>query len=60
MNNNYEGYSWITVPRYKMNEKLSWEERYKELEAHYIKETTFLIQEIRKLANSRRTQKFIK
>lgn len=46
----YEGYSWIKVKRYKMDETKSWEERYKELEQHHIEETTFLIEEVRKLS----------
>jgi len=49
----YEGYSWIKVKRYKMDESLSWEERYKQLEQHHIEETTFLIDEIRKLDKSK-------
>ena len=48
----YEGYSWIKVPKYKMDESKTWEERYKELESHHITETTFLINEIRKLAST--------
>ena len=43
----YDGYSWIKVPKYEMNESLSWEERYKQLEDHHIKETQFLIDELR-------------
>ncbi len=46
----YEGYSWIKVKKYKMDESLSWEERYKQLEAHHIEETSFLIEEVRKIA----------
>ncbi len=40
-------YKWIKVKSYKMNEQLSWEERYKELEKHHIDETNFLIKKIR-------------
>lgn len=46
----YEGYKWVKVKRYVMDESLSWEERYKKLEEHHIKETTFLVDEVRKLA----------
>ena len=46
----YSGYSWIKVPRYKMNEKLDWPARYRELNDHHIQETTFLIEEVRSLA----------
>jgi hypothetical protein len=46
----YSGYSWIKVKRYKMDESLSWEERYKQLEQHHIEETQFLIDEVRNLA----------
>jgi hypothetical protein len=40
-------YKWIKVKPYHMNELLSWEERYKELEKHHIDETNFLIKKIR-------------
>ena len=35
-----------------MNENLSWEDRYKELEAHHKEETKYLIQEINRLESS--------
>jgi hypothetical protein len=47
--NYHEGYKWIKVPRYKDDASLSWEERYKALDAHHIKETSFLIAKIREL-----------
>jgi iron-sulfur cluster assembly protein len=47
---NYEGYDWIKVKKYEMDESLSWEERYKQLEEHYKAETTFLIDKVRELA----------
>jgi hypothetical protein len=40
---NYEGYGWIKVQRYQMDESKSWEERYRDLERHLMQETTFLI-----------------
>jgi hypothetical protein len=46
----YSGYGWIKVKKYKIDESLTWEERYKQLEAHHIAETSFLIDEVRKLA----------
>lgn len=46
----YEGYKWIKVKKYIVNEALSHEERYQELEKHHIEETSFLINEIRNLA----------
>jgi len=46
----YEGYGWIKVKRFKPDESKSWEERYKDLDQHHIDETTFLIDEIRRLA----------
>lgn len=46
-----ETYRWIKVKSYKMNEALSWEERYKEFEKHHIEETTFLINKVRELVN---------
>lgn len=42
-------FSWIRVKKYNMNESLSWEERYKELENHHNKETSFLIKTIEEL-----------
>ena len=46
----YDGFSWIKVPRYVDQPGLSWEKRYEQLEKHHIEETTFLISEVRKLA----------
>lgn len=46
----YSGYKWIKVKQHRYDPEKSWEENYKDLEAHHIKETTFLIEEIRKLA----------
>lgn len=42
-------YKWIKVKPYKMNDSLSWEERYRELEKHHIDETNFLINKIREV-----------
>jgi hypothetical protein len=46
----YQGYGWIKVKRFQDDETKSWEERFKALEAHHEKETNFLINEVRKLA----------
>lgn len=46
----YSGYKWVRVNQHKYNAIQSWEDNYKELERHHIEETTFLIEEIRKLA----------
>lgn len=46
----YDGYGWIKVKRLQDDESKTWEERFKMLAAHHEKETTFLIKEIRKLA----------
>jgi len=46
----YSDYKWIKVKRYTMDESKSWEERYKDLDEHHLKETTFLINEVRFLA----------
>lgn len=40
-------YKWIKVKKYKDDDSLSWEERYKRLELHHIEETNFLIEKIR-------------
>lgn len=50
MSESYAGFRWIKVPKYVMDETKSWEERYRELEAHHIQETTFLIDKVRELA----------
>jgi hypothetical protein len=42
-------YKWIKVKRYKDDESLSYEERYRMLEQHHIEETTFLIDKIREI-----------
>ncbi len=39
----------IPIKKYVMNESLSWEERYKELEKHHKEETDFLINEVKRL-----------
>jgi hypothetical protein len=36
----------IPIKKYVMNEKLSWEERYKQLEKHHEEETKFLIEKL--------------
>lgn len=46
----YEGYGWIKVGRHRDDPALSWEERFRVLETHHVKETQFLIDEIRTLA----------
>lgn len=46
----YEGFKWIKVRKYTMDEEASWEERYKQLEKHHIEECEFLIAEVRQLA----------
>jgi hypothetical protein len=46
----YEGYGWIKVPKYRLDETKTWEERYRDLERHHILETTFLIDKVRELA----------
>ena len=51
-----QGYKWIKVRRYEMDESLSWEERYKQLEAHHEKETTFLIEKIREIVRENNHQ----
>ncbi len=44
-----ETYKWIKVKKYKDDENLTWQERYKNLEDHHIEETTFLIEKIREI-----------
>ena len=51
-----QGYKWIKVRRYEMDESLSWEELYKQLEAHHEKETTFLIEKIREIVRENNHQ----
>jgi hypothetical protein len=46
----FEGFGWIKVPRYVMDQSKCWEERYRELEQHHIQETKFLIAKVRELA----------
>ncbi len=48
--NDYQGFGWIKMPKYVMDETKSWEERYQALEAHHIQETSFLIDKVRELA----------
>lgn len=46
---NYSGYKWIKVDKHKFRPDISWEENYRDLEKHHVEETTFLIEEVRKL-----------
>lgn len=46
----YDGFGWIKVERHRDDPSLSWEERFRILESHHIKETQFLIEEVRTLA----------
>lgn len=46
----YSDYKWIKVKRHTDDPAKSWEERYKVLDEHHLKETTFLINEVRALA----------
>jgi hypothetical protein len=46
----YEGYKWVKVKRHVDDPTKTWEERFRALEEHHIKETTFLVDEVRKLA----------
>lgn len=46
----YEGFGWIKSGRHRDDPSLSWEERHRILEEHHVKETTFLIDEVRRLA----------
>lgn len=43
-------YKWIKVKQFRFDSEKSWEENFRALEAHHIEETTFLIEEVRKLA----------
>lgn len=49
----YDGYGWIRVPVFVDDPSKSWEERFKALDAHHKAETTFLIEEVRKLAGEK-------
>ena len=48
--NEYDGYGWIKVKKYVMDDSKSWPERYAQLEAHHKEETAFLIDKVRELA----------
>jgi len=52
-------YKWIKVPKYIDDQSLSWEERYRKLDAHHIQETTFLIDKIRELVKLSNWNKFM-
>lgn len=39
----------VPIKKYVMDESLSWEERYKKLEAHHLEEVTWLIEEVKRL-----------
>lgn len=44
------GYTWIKVKRHQDDPSKSWEDRFKILEQHHLKETEFLIRKVRELA----------
>jgi hypothetical protein len=46
----YYGYGWIKAKTFKDDPKKSWEERFHALQSHHVEETTFLINEVRRLA----------
>lgn len=46
----YDGYGWIKVKRWKHDPDKTAEENYEALHKHHLEETTFLIDEIRRLA----------
>jgi hypothetical protein len=46
----YADFKWIKVKRYSHDPNLSWEESYRKLDEHHQQETSFLIEEVRKLA----------
>jgi hypothetical protein len=39
----------IPIKKYVMDETLSWEERYRQLEAHHLEETQWLLAEIERI-----------
>lgn len=47
----YADYKWIKVKRYTDDPTKPWEDRYKSLDEHHLKETTFMIEEVRRLAD---------
>lgn len=44
----------IPVKKYVMDETLSWEERYRQLEAHHLEEVGFLMSHVKKLEEAAR------
>jgi hypothetical protein len=46
----YQGYKWIKTKHVKFDPSKTWAENYKALEDHHVEETTFLIEEVRRLA----------
>ncbi len=46
-----ETYKWIKVKRYTLDKTKSLEERYRDLEAHHLEETNFLIDKIRQIVS---------
>lgn len=42
-------YKWIKVPRYRDDDTLPIEERFRQLQEHHIQETEFLIGKVREM-----------
>lgn len=47
-----DNYKWIKVKKFDDDEELTLEERFYRLQTHHVEETTFLINEVRKLATA--------
>lgn len=47
-----ETHKWIKVEKYNDDNTLTWEKRYKRLEAHHLEETNFLISKIREIVKN--------
>jgi hypothetical protein len=43
-------FNWIKVKKYEDDPTKTWEERFRLLETHHVKETTFMIKKIREFA----------
>lgn len=52
LTNLYDGYKWIKAKKHVYDSEKSWEENYQDLKNHHIEETSFLIEELRKLAEN--------
>lgn len=50
MSEDFSGYGWIKVKKFRFDPEKTWEENFEILEKHHIEEVAFLIEKVRELS----------